>query len=374
MLSNEKVIKNWPGSAVPQPTSDSAPVAKAVAPQRYLEFDYLRGIAILVIIMGHAMVNIGHTVPLALHNLIAGGSGVFVFISGFFFHRVFYPKFNYRTFIGKKTQNVFVPFLVISLVALLPMMLAWLQAPGMTAAKFMENLYWQVNDGYILYPDWYIPFIMAVFLLAPLHLRYIHMGLRAQLSILVGFSLVAMLLHRPLGNSNVLQSVVYFTPFYLGGIFYSSHLDLLSRLRRPITAVAALGLALFLLLQAEVFPHLANYHKAPFVYGGIDLMFWQKMCLSLVLLELARWLTTLPENRVLLQISRASFALFFIHPFLLNVVHGYLLPVMKTLNPGALLNISATLLALVLTTASSYWVAVGIRRLYPRHSRMLIGW
>ncbi|MCP8690334.1 acyltransferase family protein [Marinobacterium sedimentorum] len=342
--------------------------------QRYLEFDYLRGIAILVIILGHAVVNVDRTLPLALQNLFAGGTAVFVFISGFFFHSVFYRRFEYGDFMRKKVQNVFYPFLVISLVALLPLMQIWLGKPGMTVAKFVENIYWQVNDGYILYPHWYIPFVMTLFALSPLYLLFIRASLVARLLLLLEFALMAMLVHRPLGNANVLQSLVYFTPYYLVGILYSMHFAVLNRHHRLIFAVSLLGVSLFVVLQTLVFPHLANYHKAALTFNGVDLMFWQKLFLCIVLLEFASWLTTRPEKPWLLQVSAASFALFFIHPMVLTQVHNLLLPGLKTMHPGALVNLAATLLSLLLATAGSYAVAWLVRRTWPRHSRMLIGW
>ncbi|MFC6671441.1 acyltransferase family protein [Marinobacterium aestuariivivens] len=342
--------------------------------QRYLEFDYLRGIAILLIILGHAVVNIDRTFPLALNNLIAGGSGVFVFVSGFFFHRVFAPRFDYRAFMAKKIRNVFLPFLLVSLVALLPMMWIWLGKPGMTPEKFAENLYWQLNDGYVLYPHWYIPFIMAVFLLSPVYLLYVRASTAAQLLLLAEACIAAMLVHRPLGNINVLQSLVYFTPYYLAGILCSQHYGVLARHRRVIAATALLGVSLFVVLQTLAFPHLANYHKAPLQFAGIDLMFWQKLCLCLVLLEFARWLSVHAPSPLLLEISRASFALYFLHPFLLSAVHDPMMPWLRSLHPGALTNIAATGVSLLLATALTYAVALAVRRSFGQRSRMLIGW
>ncbi len=342
--------------------------------QRYLEFDYLRGIAILIIILGHAVVNVDRTLPMALQNLFAGGTAVFVFISGFFFHSVFYRRFEYGDFMRKKVQNVLYPFLVISLVALLPMMQVWLGKPGMTVARFVENIYWQINDGYVLYPHWYIPFIMAVFVLSPLYLLYIRASLTARLLLFAEACVIAMLVHRPLGNMNVLQSLVYFTPYYLAGILYSMHLVQLSQHRRLIFSLAALGVSLFVVLQTLVFPHLANYHKAALTFDGVDLMFWQKLFLCIVLLECASRLSLGPDRPWLLQVSAASFALFFIHPMVLTQVHNLMLPVLKAMHPGALVNLAATFLSLILATAGSYGIAWLVRRTWPHHSRMLIGW
>jgi len=42
------------------------------------------------------------------------GTALFVFISGFLFHHIFYSRFNYRAFISRKIKDVLVPYLVLS--------------------------------------------------------------------------------------------------------------------------------------------------------------------------------------------------------------------------------------------------------------------
>lgn len=49
-----------------------------------------------------------------IYNFINGGTGMFVFISGFLFYSVFYKKFEYKNFIKKKFQNVYIPYLLLS--------------------------------------------------------------------------------------------------------------------------------------------------------------------------------------------------------------------------------------------------------------------
>jgi len=63
---------------------------------------YFRGIAIVLIVAGHCYSisgwHIGTTGDRFLANLISGSTTLFVFISGFLFHHVFYPKFQYGKF------------------------------------------------------------------------------------------------------------------------------------------------------------------------------------------------------------------------------------------------------------------------------------
>lgn len=75
-----------------------------------LEFTYMRGIAIILIVLGHSVYNSGQGFPLLLENLLRGGTALFVFISGYFFHRIFYKDFDYSKFMKNKVHNVLYPF------------------------------------------------------------------------------------------------------------------------------------------------------------------------------------------------------------------------------------------------------------------------
>jgi peptidoglycan/LPS O-acetylase OafA/YrhL len=80
-------------------------------------FDYFRGLAILFIVAGHSCVYwaMESLYEKVFANLITGGTTFFVFISGFFFHHVFYPKFQYQLFMAKKVKYVLLPYTLLSL-------------------------------------------------------------------------------------------------------------------------------------------------------------------------------------------------------------------------------------------------------------------
>jgi len=82
-------------------------------------FDYFRAIAILFIVAGHSLTgwNIDTLPEKVFANIITGGTSLFVFISGFFFHHIFYKNFEYIIFMKKKIENVLVPYIVLSTLA-----------------------------------------------------------------------------------------------------------------------------------------------------------------------------------------------------------------------------------------------------------------
>lgn len=88
------------------------------------EFKYFRGFSIFTIVWCHFL---AHGMDLlkdsdftpatfvyrCLFSIIFGNTALFVFISGFLFHHVFYQRgFDYSRFMKNKLKNVFCPYIV----------------------------------------------------------------------------------------------------------------------------------------------------------------------------------------------------------------------------------------------------------------------
>lgn len=289
--------------------------------ERLIEFDYLRGLAIALIVLGHSIFLSEKGFPLLLENVLRGGTGLFVFISGFFFHRVFYQGFEYRHFMGKKLRLVLVPFLAISLIGLGFRIVGWAQ-DGHGIDILLLNSWYTLRNGFVLYPHWYVPFILLTFACSPLHLRYIHAGLPWQIFWLLLFTLIALFIHRPDSNINQLQSLVYFTPYYLLGILYSRYSQYLLTWQMP---VLILGLLLWLaaaFMQTYVDVHVGNYHKHAFVWAGIDWQLLQTLGFCLWLLVVCRYLPPGRGSQHLRLLADNSFPIFFVHPLLSILVEN----------------------------------------------------
>jgi peptidoglycan/LPS O-acetylase OafA/YrhL len=341
--------------------------------ERLAEFDDLRGLTIALIVLSHSIYLPQQGFPQLLENLLRGGTGLFVFISGFFFHRVFYPRFVYWPFIAKKFQRVFVPFVVISLVGLSLRALGWWQ-DGSEPAQILLNCWYTLRNGFVLYPHWYIPFIMLTFLCSPLHLAYIRLPAAGQIGILVALCLVSLFLHRPDGNINQLQSLVYFTPYYLLGIVYSQHLPWLRLHSRAVFGLSLLLVATALLLQTYIYPHAGNYHKLAFDFAGVDLQFIQVLGLCLLLPELCRQLRWAPLQRQLSWLAQLSFPIFFVHPLLTMGLELLLERANFDWSAVALgASLLGTLVIFALQLYGSAALVVRLRRYLGRRSQWLIG-
>ena len=79
-------------------------------------FACYRGSAIVLIITGDCYGLSGQTFApypeRVLANILTAGTVLFVFISGFLFHQVFYPWFDFRWFLTKKQRSKATPYLL----------------------------------------------------------------------------------------------------------------------------------------------------------------------------------------------------------------------------------------------------------------------
>lgn len=343
--------------------------------ERLAEFDYLRGMAIAMIVLGHSIFLAQPVFPALLENVLRGGTGLFVFISGFFFHRVFYARFDYTQFIAKKASALLIPFLIISAFALLIRMLGWWQ-DGLTWQENLLNAWYTLRNGYILYPHWYIPFIFLTFLCSPLHLVYIRAQLSGKIIVLLAFSLIALLIHRPQSNSNFLQSLIYFTPYYLLGILFSQYEPQLRRWHWPLLVVSLLIIATTAIVQTYIWVHLGNYHKAAFVYEGWDLQFIQVLLGCIALLTLCRHIHWPWLQQHLCWLADLSFPIFFIHPLLTIALENLVaIEMIKPFFPVSGLDTSLLVFSAVFLVQfyGSAGIAVLVRKTAKRNSRFIVG-
>jgi hypothetical protein len=332
--------------------------------------------------MGHTYLYVGMQfdtfIEYVVMNLILGGTSLFVFISGFLFHHIFYKKYQYHRFISGKFKNVATPYLILGVI---PIFLQILYKPdafdgyfapmadGIWGAYVVPYLkyYW---TGRFMIGYWYIPFILVTFLLSPLHIQFIQLRQKTQIILILVFSLVSALMHRPLDNLFVFQSVLYFTAMYLLGIFCSIHRAKVYEFLQNKTWILCLLVLLFALIESYD-GEVGSYHKAPMPTGAIDWMFMQKICMCLLLMTfLAKYESW--HNKIVEYSAATSFTIFFLHPLVMtscNVVinkyFGYSLYVDSW---------AVYILYTVLVLAVCIAIAKVVKTLIPNHSRYIIGY
>jgi len=348
--------------------------------------------AILIIVAGHCWGTSGwipSTVTGKLFvNLINGGTILFVFISGFLFHHIFYQNFTYRSFMIKKVKNVLCPYIAISIIPILAFVFLMHNGPYpeyfFSSRKgifhqYINPLILYILTGRTIFAYWYIPFIMIIFALSPMFIKYIHLTFYKKIAImLVSFSISA-IIHRPIFNISVLQSVVYFTPVYLLGITASMYRN------NIYSALAGKEIFLFLiililaLIQVIIYNNFIVLSKDPFKFTIIDINIIQKSILCIFFMV---WLHRFEQIKIPLlnKIAEASFAIYFIHSIILTIVK-HAIEASLHINSTVLTYTckfvcvpSGLLIFFPATVAICYITALCIKKMTNSYSRYLIGW
>ncbi len=345
---------------------------------------YFRALAIVFIVAGHSY-GLGawwiHTVAdKTVANVISGGTSLFVFVSGFLFHHVFFPKFSFGSFMMKKIHYVLLPYLVLSSVFLISILATrtgfnadqFLLAGEGIYALYLRPLALYLWTGGVNFTYWYIPFIMVMFLLSPAFVAFIRARSAVRWAAFAAFLCVSLVLHRPVLNLSVIQSVVYFIPVYLAGILASIHKERIYAVfhrRDGYLLAVVLGLAV---LQAVFIAKEGSLHKAPLEFAGLDVSLVQKLVLCLFLMAFLHRFEDMP-SRALDTLAEGSFAIFFIHPFIVLGISKTSLPRMFADNLPDLSLLRLAVMTIVVV-AASLCVALFVKAILRRYSRIVIGW
>lgn len=339
--------------------------------------EYFRAIAIVVIVAGHCFGISGWQIDSfadrMLANIISGGTSLFVFISGFLFHHVFYPTFDYMIFMKKKVQNVLLPYLFLSIFAIAQALTIRGPFPetyfgpqqSMIDQVVRPVLLYLLTGGVLVY--WYIPFIMCIFLLSPLFIRFIHCSAPTRIAITCLFLLVSLFIQRPVNNFLVPQSVVFFTPIYLFGILCSMHREWIYQHLRNRCVILLAGALLLAAVQALLFASCGNLQKPPFQLQGIDINLIQKLLLCLFFMVFLHKHEAL-NSKLLRSLASSSFAIYFLHGWFIYLVSLF------QWSYSAINGIHLLPLLSAAVIGASYFLSSQIKAMFPRHSRMLIGW
>jgi hypothetical protein len=221
-------------------------------------------------------------------------------------------------------------------------------------------------SGRFLNAYWYIPFIMVTFALSPLHVKYIKASLNLQLLFIFSFSIVSILVHRPIYNINTFQSVVYFTPVYLIGITASIYKEKIYEYLKG-KEFYLLGIVIIMTVLQSYLGFEGNHHKRPFDYGGIDLMYFQKIALCFLLMIWLHRFETF-NNKIIHSLAATSFTAFFIHPFILWFLHR--------LNLEFMIVNSWFIYVLFVAAISVICILIAklTKKIIPKYSRYIIGY
>jgi surface polysaccharide O-acyltransferase-like enzyme len=297
--------------------------------------DNLRAIAISSIVFNHGYKpDFDSFISKTIGNLNSGNSALFVFISGYFLHKVFYKKIAYKNLVIKKFIAIGIPYLLLSSSILL---LRLLVQGSLPTFKGNWSFLPYTNDfitylqfilvGSAVGPYWYIPFILLIFLLTPIFYIFIDLDLRVQIFIMITAFIFASCVWRPIISSPT-HSLIYYLPFYLFGIMSSQHDKSFHFYVTKYWLLVLLALSSIIIVMSS--KDLVGYrYKADiFSYSGID----YSVCLKILLIMFLIFLLTKFLNfRVpaMSLIANYSFPVYFLHQPIIMAL-AYLKIITKT--------------------------------------------
>ena len=283
-----------------------------------------RGLAILLIIMGHTM-QFGDTKSIASMincEMICGGTALFIFISGFLFQHLS-NKYEFKNYMSKKWTNVIMPYLFVSIPGIILCLLcpvsyknpfeglnAWIQIPMHLTIGRVHNV-----------PTWFIPMIIIFFLLSWLFLKAEKRGVLYKL--LPILFLITIFLPRGVAEYEntigldylakyfvylkyIFTNFLHFVSLYVFGMYCSAHKEIIDKFYSKRWLLWALMLSLSVL---------DIYTQYKYQYSNYTV---SKVFLTMLILAYLKHydefiLSHKKTNAVLDFIAKYSFGLFFVH-------------------------------------------------------------
>ena len=271
-----------------------------------------RAIAILYIVAGHALDAFSwDSAPLlgkTIRVFCGNGSSLFVFIAGYLFQHLS-RRFNVAEYYRSKLRNVIVPYLIVSVPALVAvasgLLVRWDVPPELTTWPVWERVLWLLGTGRHLSPLWFIPMISIFYLAAPL---LVAMDRRPRWYVVWPLLMAVTMV---VGRGFAPQSFVHFLSFYVAGMFFSHYRAVLDPwLKKPVLWLPLLLLAVVLgVLQIA-----GNAFGLPL----FALNAWQKLFVCLALLGVLPACTRLIASPKVSELADLSFGLFFIHSYFIT--------------------------------------------------------
>lgn len=320
-----------------------------------------RALAIAFIVFGHcidAFVWEGNaTAERMLKIFISNGSTLFVFIAGYLFQHLSI-KYNSKKYLETKFKNVIVPYLLISIPAIV-VFTAFLDRE-VVGLGFYDNPVWvQIMLFYMtgqhLAPLWFIPMIILFYLIAPLLVRADSDG--KIYYFLPLFIVISCFVERGLP----FQSFVHFFSVYLLGMACSKYKDTLNTIFSDYKFITFSGALIVTFASWEY-------------YLNSGTMTWlnylQKTVMSLFFLGLFYKFNNQLKSKFLNYVAEVSFGVFFLHSYFISGIKLLYNAVFYEL-PVA--SVFSYLLFSIATFISCLLLIFLIKKITRKYSKFMIG-
>lgn len=366
----EKAISSsvFPNEMLTSRTSAFNPTSDSAAGEFLSYIHNFRALAIIVVVAGHCIDVLNwesHNLEYRILSvLFKNGTYFFVFISGFLFRHLFY-RYNFCNYIKSKTLNIILPYLVISIPAIIVFTFI-LKKPYLSSTFYDHSVMYRIIYFYItgshLTTYWYIPMIVIVYLAYPL-LKY-----SDRKNILCYLLPMFICLSCYVKRGDILHDLSHFVSVYILGMVVCRYKIQIFQVGRRIYCYV-MPCVLVSCACSIVF------HNIAYIYNFSLYTFKVSLCfLAVSLLNFFDHNYTV-HKAILGYIAKISFGIYFIHPYLLS---GF-----RYLNTGiiagtlALSNAEALFFSFIgILTATMLSCVVLIqfcKFIFPKWSRYIIG-
>ncbi len=336
-----------------------------------------RGFAIILIVGVHCRTSIDWPKDSIIHDLLFYGLDfatiLFVFISGFLFQYVHAEKLNYTRYLSKKLQYVVIPYILVSIPAILDKLLIETNAHWMTDYYKGLNTFWQIIymlcTGKHSGPFYFIPMICLIFILAPLFYRI--QKWRFFNFLMAGVVLLGMFSYNYGYYATLWESLVYFVPVYIFGIWAGKNHSWLSELSTNILLLlVGIYIIIFYLEMINVIDvyRLKSFKEPEYFTPIFNWGKFKVMLLAIIFLNIFYRLKQY-DFSLLTTLGNYSFGVYFIHIYFINAI-SYLL---NHFHLSITQNLLIFVCYLAFVMGASMTCVFVIKKIFPKRSRLLVG-
>jgi surface polysaccharide O-acyltransferase-like enzyme len=322
-----------------------------------------RGIAIIFVVACHLLLHWGNNSKTEEFLFVLWGNGtvLFVFIAGYLFQYLS-KKFEYRSYIVKKLQNVILPYFIVSTPIIVYRIILH-DAPGYVLTPYPDFFSWSIlnqvvyfiTHGAHLQPLWFVPMISLFYLAAPL---FIYIDRHPKLYfLLIPFTVLSLIVSRE-PFSDIPKMFVHFISVYMFGMFMSRYKNQYIEFGKKYwILISSLTIVVFIinLIYCDRFNNPLNYlHKMLFCCFFI---YWG-------------WKLDKYIPKILGTLADYSFGIFFIHYYFILIIKGIFEKIFKHEIPG---NLAYWSLDLILVILFSILFIRIVKLIFHQRSRNVIG-
>jgi Acyltransferase family len=335
--------------------------------QKFLGYIHVfRCFAICMVVLSHLILSLTWQDPQSLHlyrMLFSNGTVFFIFIAGYLFQYLL-PKYRYGSYLRKKLQYVFLPYLVCSLPIILAKLQGWVPDYPVFAEHFGQFPVWQkilvyYLTGMHLGPLWFVPMICLFYVTAPLFILITNWSKSYWLfPVLILFNLA---IPRPWVHDPLI-SFVHFVPIYLMGILACRYRQGVWQFSQKLWPVM-LGLVVVLNIleyQIDIFRAFNSITK---VIASFLIIY------GLQVLEKKDGYVIHP---VVYVVADASFGIFFLHQYAIGL-YSRAIPLAHLTDLLKNANVLSVPLGFVVVNGLCLLVIFSIKQLLNKQSRYAIG-